>query len=389
MVFAVIFGIGDMINNKTKAIISSLIFGTVVYLFGFISGIFPADTIDSTFMPSIMGAFGVSLVIVNLGTMMNIKELIAEWKTVLTALAGFAGIAIVAFTIGSVLFGRERALLGSAPISGGLIAAIIAADAANEAARGDLAAYVTLLNAFQMFVGIPIASIMLKKEAARLLGNRSQLTADAAVVGEEGTSKFKLIKAWPESMKSNAITLAKLAIVAWVSVQIANMTIGSDGRQILNQNVLFLIMGVIATEIGFLEKTALQGANAFGFLMFATIAMLPGNFKTVDVPMLLDMLWPLVGMLVICGIAIAIMSAIVGKFLGYSLYMSAAIGVCCLFGYPCTQLITEDVCRTLDCDEETRELVKGKMMPKMIVSGFTTVTIGSVVFAGIIVPMVF
>ena len=71
------------------------IVGCVVYLVGYLTGIIPTDSVDSTFLPSLMSSFGISLVITNLGTMMNLEELIREWKTVVISLAGLVGVAVI------------------------------------------------------------------------------------------------------------------------------------------------------------------------------------------------------------------------------------------------------------------------------------------------------
>ena len=389
-ILALVFGIGDIVSNKTKAILSGTIVGCVVYLVGYLTGIIPTDSVDSTFLPSLMSSFGIALVITNLGTMMNLEELIREWKTVVISLAGLVGVAVIAFTVGSWVFGREWALLGSAPISGGLIATVMASDAANAAGRGDIAAYVTLLCAFQMFVGLPIASFALKKEAARLL-NSGALKIGEKTVEAGPTKKFniKIIKKWPDSMRSSTITLAKVAMVALISVWLSDLTKFGGDSQFINQNVMFLIMGVVFTELGFLEKNALQSAGAFGFLMIGTLSILPGNFKSIDLPSLINMIWPIVGMLLFSAVGIAILSSIAGKIIGVSPYISIAIGVCCLFGYPCTQIVTEEVLTSLRQNEEVTEAVRSELLPRMLVGGFTSVTIASVVFAGIVVPMVF
>lgn len=44
---------------------------------------------------------------------------------------------------------------------------------------------------------------------------------------------------------------------------------------------------------------------------------------------------------------------------------------------------------TLETNDEQKAAIKEYILPKMLVGGFTTVTIASVVFAGIIVPMIF
>ena len=98
---------------------------------------------------------------------------------------------------------------------------------------------------------------------------------------------------------------------------------------------------------------------------------------------------PMVGMLLLGGIGIAIFSIIAGKFLGYSVPMSIAIGCTALIGYPLTQILTEEVLSVLDIDEETKQKLNNALLPKMLVGGFTTVTIASVVFAGIVVAMIF
>ena len=69
--------------------------------------------------------------------------------------------------------------------------------------------------------------------------------------------------------------------------------------------------------------------------------------------------------------------------------MSIAIGCTALIGYPLTQILTEEVLSVLDIDEETKQKLNNALLPKMLVGGFTTVTIASVVFAGIVVPMIF
>lgn len=93
--------------------------------------------------------------------------------------------------------------------------------------------------------------------------------------------------------------------------------------------------------------------------------------------------------LLLGAIGILFVAIIGGKILGYSPYTSAAIGICCMFGYPGTQIITDEVINNLNCSEEMKMAVRDNLMPKMLVSGFVSVTIASVAFASIIIPLVF
>lgn len=386
-VFAIVFALGDIVSTKTKGLVSSIIVGAVVYIAGFWSGIIPADSITNSTLPGMMSAFGIALMIVNLGTLMNIEDLIREWKTVVIALVGLVGIVAMCFTVGTWLFGREYALASCAPISGSLIAGIISTQAANDAGRPDIGAFVMLVVAFQMFIGMPISSWMLKKEAAE----RREKGLLVAPTGEKQVKKIniKFIPDMPAWMQSPTMILAKLAAVACIAVWVANLTKIDATNYILNPNIAYLLFGILFAEIGFLEKKALNKANSFGILMLGTIALVPGNFASVSPSQLLQMLLPLVGLLVIGGIFIAVFSIVAGKVVGYSWKISVAIGLTCMIGYPGTQIITEEVVKSMDGTAEEKAAAEAYILPKMLVGGFVTVTIASVVLAGIIAPMIF
>lgn len=55
MIFTLCFGLlGDVIARKTKAIISAIIIGCVIYLAGFLTGIIPTTAVDDTGITGIM-----------------------------------------------------------------------------------------------------------------------------------------------------------------------------------------------------------------------------------------------------------------------------------------------------------------------------------------------
>lgn len=153
-----VFALGDRIAKKTKGLISSLVVASVIYLIGFMTGLLPADSIDSTGMTNLIYTVGVGMVITSLGTSIRVGDFIKEWKTVLIALVGLLGLAAMSFLVEPAIFGKDFALSAACPISGGAIAAIIAQSAALDAGREDLAAFVMLLLALQQLVGIPVVS---------------------------------------------------------------------------------------------------------------------------------------------------------------------------------------------------------------------------------------
>lgn len=390
VVFVVVFALGDIVAEKTKGLISAIIVGCFVYLVGFWTGIIPATSVADSTLPGMMSAFGIAVLLVNLGTILDLESLLREWKTVVIALVGLVGLALVSFTISTWLFGKEYALSAASPIAGGLIAGIITNDAAVAAGKPALGGFAMLVVAFQMFVGMPIASFCLKKEAGKMVKNG--IVSESASTGKKKKINLRFLPEGPKFLNTPTSIIAKLGIVAFIAYVVAMLTVipGSNPvNYILNPNVAYLLFGIIFCEIGFLNKNALTKAGAYGFFSIALLAVLPGSFTSVTPAAFLDMILPLVGTLVIGAVGIGIFAIIMGKLLGYSPLVSIAIGMTALIGYPGTQVITDEVVAGLDASDEQKAAVSAVILPKMLVGGFTTVTIASVVFAGIISPFIF
>ena len=390
---ALVYVLGEFLSYKCKGNISSLMFASFIFLFGFWLNIFPDDVTTKPQLAAAMSNFGVGLLIVNLGTLIDLEDMIREWKTALVALLGLGGIAIVAFTIGTTLFGREWALTAAPPISGGTIAGILVQSAANDAGRPELAAFAVLVLAFQKFFGMPIATFGMKKEIARKM-KAGDFDRDAS---EETGKSFRLpsmrfIPPVPKELNTNNMKLMKLGLVAAIANLVGLATlIPGDGpaNYWLNPNIAYLLFGLLFTRIGFLEKSTLQKSGSYGLMMLGLMLMLPASLAQVTPAGLLEMIWPLIGMLALSTVGICIIASIVGKLVGYSPYISCAIACTCMIGYPGTEILSNEVCNSLECSEEIREKALAYVMPKMIVGGFVTVTIASVAFAGVIAPLIF
>lgn len=392
-VFLAVFAVGDVVSYKTKGLISGVIIAAIVYIGGYWTGIIPTDSIASTGLPTMLTAIMIPLLLVNLGTAINISQLLSEWKTVVVALVSLVGLALISFTVSTWLFGREYALSASSPIAGGTIAAIITNEAAVAAGQPNFGAFAMLVCSFQMFIGMPVSSFMLRKEAERLMAKG--LIAPNAVAEADTVSKkkfnLKIMGDGPVQYQTTPIIVLRVAIIAVIAYFISNLTIipGSNPTNYyLNPNVAYLLFGIVFGEIGFLVKNGLQKAGMYGFTMLCLYALTPNSFTSVTPDALLDMVIPLVGTLVFGAIGIAIFAIICGKFLGYSPYMSIAIGMCALMGYPGTQIVTDDMVNALSVSSEEKTAISDILLPKMLVGGFTTVSIASVVFAGIITPLI-
>ena len=390
-VFAIIWGVSDILSYLTKGFFPGLIIASAIYLFGFLSGIIPSGiigpagqelgnaVINTTLMTSV-GAFVIPLLLVNLGTTITLSQFISEWKTVVVALAGLVGLAVVSFTVSSLLFGKEYALCAASPIAGGAIASVMTQQAAELAGLPVFGAFAMLVNGFQGFVGSPLSTVCLKKQASKFLDSKTL----PELAGDKGRQfNFRVIPELPAKLQTPFVIIAKVAAVAIIANLLCMVV------PFINVNIMYLLCGIAFCEIGFLDRQSLAKANASGFLTLALVAACVASFSAVDVAGLLDMIVPIVGCLLAGAAGVMIAGGIAGKLLGWDLFISTAVSLTCMVGYPATQINTEGVCKVLDCDEATAARIQDYLMPKMIVGGFTTVTVASVVFAGIVTPLIF
>ncbi|MGI6143701.1 MAG: hypothetical protein ACOYEK_07610 [bacterium] len=377
-IVASIFAIGDIVSIKSKSLISVLFVGSVFYLVGFWT-IFPHD-LNTIAQLQGVGAMLIGVLITHMGTLMNIRQLIDQWKTVLVAIAALVGIGILVFGGGSLLFGREVAISAAPPIAGGVVAGLIMTEATAAKGLTELSVLATLLVVVQGFIGYPLASFCLTREARRVL--RGELPQTEAMVqqtaaAENGILKFRL-PAMPRQYQTQFVLMAKVAIVAYAAVSLANAIPGVP----IHPYVMTLLFGIVAAEIGLLEKDILSKANAFGFAILSLMAIIMTNLNQATPEMLAGLLAPMFGCLILGAIGIGIASSLVGRFLGLTPEMASAIGLSALFGFPGTFILSHEAANAVATNEEEKKKILDHILPKMLVAGFVTVTIASVVMAG-------
>lgn len=387
LIFVLFFAVGDWVSNLTKSKISGMLIAMLLYLIGFQTGVIPATSLSDTGIPAIASNFAIMLLLVGMGTMIHVNELISQWKTVLVALFALVGLGLCSFTVSSWLFGREWALCASAPISGGIIAGQMTAEAATAAGRTDLAGFAMLIIGCQGFVGIPICNFFVRKYCHGVLAGKIQMK-EAAEVKESG--KRKLLSFAPKWMAGDNTIFLKMALVGWLGYLVSRLFANVNYiKDLTNANIMYLVMGIIFCILGFLPENAHVKSHANGFLMLAVLSIIPGSLATLSLSDLVNMIIPLIGTLLVGAVFICIFGVIMGLILHVHWTIAIAISICCTIGYPGTQIIVDEVVRSLDCDEETRTRIYENVMPQIIVSGFTSVTVASVIFAGIVCPKIF
>ena len=190
----------------------------------------------------------------------------------------------------------------------------------------------------------------------------------------------------PAALDIPTVHMARLAVVGFLATLCTQLTGLSTG-------VTFLVGGILFGAIGFVEPGALKRAGGEGLLMLATYASVAASFVSMTFAQFGQMLFPVLGLLVMGAVGVMILSSIAGKLLKWSPWLSIAVGLSCMFGYPVTYAIAMEVSAGVTkgkgfTEEEEQRVVK-HLLPKMIVAGTVSVSIASVLLAGAIIPMVF
>ncbi len=389
VVVAGIMAIGDVVSARTKAFIPSVFVAATLFMIGFWTFI-PVNVIDIPGLGMPLALMSMYLLLVHMGTMMSVRELASQWKTIAIALSGIAGMCALLLTIGRLIVGKEAIIAATPPLTGGIVAAIMMSDAATAKGLTSMAVLAIVMYVMQGFAGYPLTALALKKEGSRLLdiyrNNKEGLaelsSQQTAAAFEKEKSKLQFIPPLPEKYQTVFVLITKLALVAWASVAFANLI-----NQFISPYVLCLIFGVIAAEIGFLERKPLVKSGSFGWLMISLMAYIFAQLAKATPAMLMEIAGPLVIIIVIGVTGMGAACMLVGKSLGYSKEMAFALSLTALYGFPPNYILTEEAVNALAETPEEKEFLMDQMLPKMLVGGFTTVTVVSVILAGIFIKM--
>ncbi len=376
LVVLVFFAAGDLVASRTKALISMRFISSVLILAAFWLGM-PADLFHQTGLMTLAMTF-IPVLMVHMGTMIDGRAMLAQYKTVIIALLTMCAASGAVILIGAPLIGMNYALTATGPISGGNVAMLIMSAAAQEKGLNDILVFVTMLLILQGFVGVPIASFCLRREAGRL---KAEFAAGAETVAvAEKAERKKLIPPMPKKLRTPFILLCKSFIVAALAVGAAGLT-----GNVVHPFVMALVFGVLAYEIGFLEGRVLEAAASSGLAIF--IMMLPTyvNLSKATPEMVMSLLFPIAVSFAAAVVGLLASSFVISRIARVSFDMTLAIGSCCLFGFPATFIVADEVARSYGDTEEERKFIESRVMPQMLVSGFTTVTIASVFLAGFLV----
>ncbi|BCQ34823.1 MULTISPECIES: hypothetical protein [Erwinia] len=385
--------LGDLVSVRTKAWVPSVFVCAVLFLIGYWT-FFPKDIVSVAGITPVVAVMLMYLLITNMGTLLSVPELIRQWKTIVISLAGIAGIFVTVFGVCLLLFDFNTAIVTIPPLVGGIVSAIIMSKGAASAGLVDLSVFAILIYVMQGFAGYPLTAIMLQREGKRVLSlyrsgawPQAVVTAETPAVTAHPSADVmpRLFKRFPAHYNTSYFKFLRLAAVGYLAYRVSGWLAPVIS---VSPFVLCLLFGVVATTLGFLEKQPLQKANGFGFAVMGLMLFIFDTLNRATPEMLLRLLLPMLVLIATAVIGMFIVCWVVGKLLGVSTEMAFAIALTSMYGFPADYIITHEAITALTRDENEREVLMQHMLAPMLVGGFISVTMVSVVMAGVMVAYI-
>ncbi|CAB1239568.1 hypothetical protein ACFHWD_10145 [Clostridium sp. MT-14] len=378
--------IGEVVSEKTKAYVPSVFISAVLFLIAFWT-FAPKDVVVRASFGKEFIQIAMGLLLVHLGTLMSLRKLISQWKAVVVAVCGVCGIMALTMTVGLLLFDWHTVVAATPPLTGGIVAALLMSEGLKAQGITALAVLPIAMFITHSFFGYPITSWCLKKEGKRVIKDFRENGPDPKVLKEgsmfqEESERKKLIPALPKAYQSSPMILFKVILVSMLAGWLSNLTGGA-----VNQYVICLILGVVFCELGFLEEQSLVKAGVFNWLILGLLAYVFSQLSSVTPAQLLGIIGPIIVLIILGILGMFIMSMLVGRPLGFSKEMAFACALTALFGFPADYVITTEVCKSVGSTEEEKNYLIDILLPRMLVGGFMTVSIASVVIASIFLKL--
>ncbi|MGE7216404.1 hypothetical protein [Priestia koreensis] len=369
--------IGEVISILTRARIPMLLVFLVLYLGLLWTGIFPKDLAEKSNFATV-GVILTAPLVVHMGTLIPLKVMKKQFKAVLIALSGVIVSGGLILLVVSIVFNYKTAVAGVGPLTGGLVAFILTSTKLKELGLVSLITIPVLVMAFQGLIGMPLASNFLRKYALKLRDAIDNSQYVAATV-EASAVEEPIVEVTKKESRFNSpvILLFKLFIGGALAIVLEHFTT-------ISYSLWCLIIGIIGTRFHFYEESMMEKANAFSVGMLGMVFSVVLTMGSITPQMLVEYFPQILLILLIGAFGIIAGGWISSKLLGWHPYKGIPVALTAMFGFPGDYILCDEVSRSVGRNKKEQKLIFDELLSSMLVGGFTTVTIASVILASIL-----
>ncbi|AUJ26958.1 hypothetical protein [Virgibacillus dokdonensis] len=376
LIFALI-ALGEWLSIVSRARIPMLLTAMTGFLVLVWTGIFPGDILEKSQFAA-LGAILIGPAIVHMGTLIPIALLKSQIKAVFISLGGILVASAIILIVVSLAFDYATAVAGVGPLSGGIIALIVTSEELAAVGKSSLVVIPALVVAFQGVLGMPLALNFMRRYALKLqkqIDANTFIPMDASVMYREASSATEQISPLKQSL---TLKLFYVFVGAAIGVALGELTP-------IHYSLWCLAIGIIGLKLGLLESKSLEQANSFSITMVAIIFVVIGTMAGVSPQDVLANLPSILMILILGTFAIALGGYVMSKLVKWDVLKGMPVALTALFGFPADYILCEEVSRSVARNKQEEKIIFNELLAPMLIGGFTTVTVASVVLAGILV----
>lgn len=380
MIVLIVFALGDIVGKITKGKLSGMMVVMLLFLVGFLTKLFPADIIDQGGLTA-LSKLAIAMVLFNMGTTLNVKQLIEEWRTVLMAALCMLASCVVMLLV-SPIIGFDTVLVGMPVINGAAMATSLMASAAAEKGLATAAALCAVIYSVQKFVGAPIASAMGIRYGKKLLKAYRENPAQfkKQETGNGASAKIFFADKHKEWYSAN-VMMALVAAGSWVAHILGDLTP-------INYSIWALLLGVACAASGLVPTKPLQKSNSYGLMMVAVFGSIIPSLAKVSLSDLGTMAFQTIVLFVAALIGVALVGWVLPtwKLVGDK-DLAVGIGVEQFLGFPSNVVICREVGDAVGETPEEKAFIEDTLNVPYVVGGITVITVLSTMLAGFVINM--
>lgn len=380
MIVLIVFALGDIVGKITKGKLSGMMVVMLLFLVGFLTKLIPADIIDQGGLTA-LSKLAIAMVLFNMGTTLNVKQLIEEWRTVLMAALCMLASCLVMLLV-SPIIGFDTMLVGMPVINGAAMATSLMASAAAEKGLATAAALCAVIYSVQKFVGAPIASAMGIRYGKKLLKAYRENPAQfkKQETGNGASAKIFFADKHKEWYSAN-VMMALVAAGSWVAHILGDLTP-------INYSIWALLLGVVCAASGLVPTKPLQKSNSYGLMMVAVFGSIIPSLAKVSLSDLGTMAFQTIVLFAAALIGVALVGWVLPtwKLVGDK-DLVVGIGVEQFLGFPSNVVICREVGDAVGETPEEKAFIEDTLNVPYVVGGITVITVLSTMLAGFVINM--
>ena len=380
MIVLIVFALGDIVGKITKGKLSGMMVVMLLFLVGFLTKLIPADIIDQGGLTA-LSKLAIAMVLFNMGTTLNVKQLIEEWRTVLMAALCMLASCLVMLLV-SPIIGFDTVLVGMPVINGAAMATSLMASAAAEKGLATAAALCAVIYSVQKFVGAPIASAMGIRYGKKLLKAYRENPAQfkKQETGNGASAKVSFADKHKEWYSAN-VMMALVAAGSWVAHILGDLTP-------INYSIWALLLGVVCAASGLVPTKPLQKSNSYGLMMVAVFGSIIPSLAKVSLSDLGTMAFQTIVLFAAALIGVALVGWVLPtwKLVGDK-DLAVGIGVEQFLGFPSNVVICREVGDAVGDTPEEKAFIEDTLNVPYVVGGITVITVLSTMLAGFVINM--